>query len=146
MAPYIAFLHHLAAFTLFAMLVVELLLTKGELTLTSARILQRADRAYGIAAASIIVLGVLRVLYFEKGADYYMSSMPFMLKMAAFVLVGILSIVPTIEFLSWSAPLKAGRVPLVSRQKLGRIRMLVHIQLAGVAVVILAAALMAKGV
>jgi putative membrane protein len=106
MAPYFAFLHHVAAFTLFSALVVEFILMKDELTLSSARKIRLADMAYGIAAGSVVVIGLLRVFYFKKGAGYYMHSVPFFIKMAAFILVGVLSILPTIEFLSWSKVLK----------------------------------------
>jgi putative membrane protein len=145
MAPYFAFLHHLAAFTLFAALVVELILIKDELTLSSARKIQLADMAYGIAAGSVIVIGLLRVFYFEKGAEYYIHSVPFFIKMTAFILVGALSILPTIEFLSWSKFLKTGRLPAITSKKIHLIRRLIHIELVGVVIIILAAALMAKG-
>src|SRR4051812_7885143 len=107
MSPYFAFLHHVAAFVVFAALVVELVLVKGELTLKIARKIQLADMAYGIAAGSVIVIGLFRVFYFEKGAGYYIHSMSFWVKMAAFIAVGLLSIMPTVEFLSWSKSLKA---------------------------------------
>jgi putative membrane protein len=146
MAPYFAFLHHVAAFTLFATLVVQLILIGDELTLRSARKIQLADRLYGIAAGSVIIIGLLRVFYFEKGPEYYLHSVPFLIKMSAFVLVGTLSILPTIEFLSWSKFLKAGRLPEVSLPKIRLIRQIIHIELIGLFVIILAAALMAKGV
>jgi putative membrane protein len=145
-APYFAFLHHLAAFTLFASLVIEFVLIKGELTLKSARMLQRADLAFGIAAGIVIIIGFLRVFYFEKGPYYYFHSMPFAIKMVAFMMVGLLSILPTMEFLSWSRSLKAGQLPAVSARKIRIIRILIHLELVGIAVIILGAALMAKGV
>lgn len=146
MAPYFAFLHHLAAFTIFASLVVEFVLIKDELTLKSAKKLQLADMIYGIAAGMVIIVGFLRVFYFEKGADYYFHSVPFIMKISAFITVGLLSIFPTIEYLSWSKSLKAGQLPVISAHKIRIIRSLIHLELAGIAVVILGAALMAKGV
>jgi putative membrane protein len=146
MAPYIAFLHHLAAFALVASLAVEFVLLKSELTLGNARLLQVADRVYGAAAGLVLIVGFVRVFYFEKGSDYYFHSAPFMLKLSAFIVVGVISIFPTREFLSWSKPLNAGQLPVVSAVKMRRLRMLVHVQLAGAAIVILGAALMAKGI
>lgn len=145
MAPSFAFLHHLAVFILFAALVVEFVLLQDELTLSSARKIRFADMAYGIAAGSVIVIGLLRVFYFEKGAAYYLNSVPFWIKMAAFLSVGVMSILPTMEFLSWSKPLKAGQAPSLTPQKIRSIRRLIHLELAGVVVILLAAALMAKG-
>ncbi len=89
---------------------IEFVLMKDELTLKSARKLQLADMAYGIAAGAVIVIGFLRVFYFEKGSAYYFHSIPFGIKILAFAAVGVISIVPTVEFLSWSKPLKVGQL------------------------------------
>ena len=146
MSPYFAFLHHVAAFILFAALVVEFVLMKGEFTLKIARKIQLADMAYGIAAGSVIAIGVLRVLYFEKGADYYMHSTPFWIKMTAFAAVGLTSILPTVEILYWSTSLKAGKLPAIDTRKLRLMQLIIHVELVGIVVILLAAALMAKGV
>jgi putative membrane protein len=68
MTSFFAFLHHVAAFALVAALVVEFVLIKEDLTLKSARKLQLADLAFGISAGIVLVVGLLRVFYFEKGA------------------------------------------------------------------------------
>lgn len=141
-----AFLHHLAAFVLFATLVLELVLVRGELTLQSARKLLRADTAFGAAAAVILIVGALRVMYFEKGATYYMHSAPFMAKIGLFVAIGLISIYPTLTFLSWRKSLAQGQLPVVPAGKLRIVGLLIHIELILLAVLILCAALMAKGV
>jgi putative membrane protein len=144
--PLFAFLHHLAAFTLVAALVVEFVLIRDELTIRTARKLQRADQIFGAAAGLVLILGLLRVFYFEKGASYYANSTPFIAKASLFVAVGLLSIYPTLEFLSWGKALKQGQSPVVSARKMGSIRSVIHVELAGVVLLILCAALMAKGV
>src|SRR5208283_3798872 len=96
-----AFLHHAAAFVLFATLFAEMVLLGGELSLQSARRIQIYDMVFGIAASVVLVVGLLRVFYFEKGAEYYFHSAPFIAKMTLFVAVGLLSIYPTLVFLSW---------------------------------------------
>jgi putative membrane protein len=146
MSAVFAFLHHLAAFTLVAALAVEFVLIRGELTLANARLLQRTDIVFGIAAGVLLVVGLLRVFYFEKGADYYFSSMTFLTKLSLFLLLGLLSIVPTIEFLSWRKATSAGRVPTVAPAKLSSIRRIIHAELAGIVVILLCAALMARGI
>ena len=50
MTSLFAFLHHIAAFTLFAALVVELILIREVLTVGTARRLQVADMVFGISA------------------------------------------------------------------------------------------------
>ena len=71
MAALFAFLHHLAAFVLVAAIAVEFVLIKSELNVANARKILRADQIYGAAAGALLVVGLLRVFFFEKGAAYY---------------------------------------------------------------------------
>ena len=146
MTAFFAFLHHLAAFTLVAALAVEFVLLRGELTATRARQVLSADRIYGGSAGLILIIGLARVFYFEKGAHYYFHSIPFIAKLSLFAIVGLLSIYPTRQFLSWRADVKEGRAPAVASDRLRRIRAVIHLQLAAIAVLILCAALMARGI
>jgi putative membrane protein len=145
MPAFLAFLHHVAAFALVAALVVEFALLRGELNASTARRIQVYDLAYGISAGLVFVVGALRVLYFEKGAVYYLHSVPFIAKLSLFLLIGLLSIYPTMEFLSWSKYLRQGQVPPLGEPKLRRILAVIHLELAGVVLLILCAALMARG-
>jgi len=140
-----AFLHHLMAFTLVGALAVEFVLVKQELTVTTARKLAVTDAVLGASATVLLVVGLLRVFYFEKGAAYYFHNHAFLTKFSLFVVVALLSIVPTIEFLSWRKALKAGQVPAVAAPKLKRLRMIIHVELAAVVIILLCAAIMAKG-
>jgi len=140
-----AFLHHLAAFVLVSALALEVVLLRGELTLWSARRLQVADAILGMAAGVVFVVGLSRVIWFEKGAAYYFTSHAFLTKFGLFIVIGLLSIIPTLEFLSWRKAVQAGQVPVVSDAKLKRVRMIVHIELAAIVVILLCAAIMAKG-
>ena len=146
MSAFFAFLHHIAAFTLFAALVVELVLLRDELSVQRARKIQRVDLAFGISAGVVLVIGLLRVFYFEKGAGYYFHSIPFIVKLSLFAAVGLASIYPTMQFLSWRGALKEGRAPMVAPGTLRKLRMVVHAELTGLVIVILCAALMARGI
>ena len=146
MNAFFAFLHHVAAFALVAAIAVELVLIRDDLTARRARSLQVADAVVGSAAGIVLVAGLLRVIYFEKGAEYYLHSAPFIGKIALFVLVALASIYPTLEFLSWSKSLKQGHAPSVSPAKMRVIRAIIHWELAGVVLLILCAVLMARGV
>ena len=94
----------------------------------------------------LLVDGLLRVFYFEKGADYYFSSGTFIAKLSLVVIVGLLSIVPTIEFLSSHKSTAAGQVPTVAPAKLASLRCIIHIEMAGILLIVLCAALMARGI
>jgi len=146
MSALFAFLHHAAAFTLVASLVVEFVLVKPGITLQNARIVQKADIVYGIAAGIIIVVGVLRVQYFEKGPLYYAHSIAFIAKMAVFICVGLVSIVPTMEFLRWRKQTRAGQPPEVAPEKIKSMRMLIHLELFGIVLILACAAMMARGI
>jgi putative membrane protein len=145
MSTLFAFLHHLAAFTLVAALAVEFTLIRQELTLASARRLQIADMVLGIAAGLLLIVGMCRVFFFEKGSEYYFHSTAFIAKFSIFILVGILSVIPTSEFLSWNKPLRDGQVPEISAKQLRLITSIIHGELLAIAIILLCAAIMARG-
>lgn len=145
MSTLFAFLHHLAAFTLVSALAVELVMVRQELTLPNARKLPIVDAVFGGAAGVLLVVGLLRVFYFEKGAAYYFHSHAFLTKFSVFIAVGLLSIIPTVEFLSWRKALRAGRMPAVTARKLTLIRKVIHGELLAVVIILLCAAIMARG-
>jgi putative membrane protein len=145
MSTLFAFLHHLAAFTLVAALAVELVLVRQELTQGSATRILVMDAVLGGSATALLVIGLLRVFFFEKGATYYFSNSAFLTKLLVFLIVAGLSVVPTLEFLSWRKTLNAGQVPSPSPGKLWLVRTIIHVELMGVVVILLAAAIMARG-
>src|SRR3954468_13152985 len=145
MSTLFAFLHHLAAFTLVAALAVEFTLIRQELTLASARRLQIADMVLGIAAGALLIVGLSRVFFFEKGSEYYFHSHAFIAKFSVFIAIGLLSIIPTLEFLLWNKPLRVGQVPSVSAKKLRLVTAVIHGELLSIAIILLCAAIMARG-
>src|SRR5271154_3938067 len=87
------------------------------------------------------VAGVL----FEKGASYYFHSHAFLTKFALFIIVGLVSIVPTMEFLSWRGALRAGQVPAMAANKRKLVTAIIHGELASIVVIVPCAAIMARG-
>jgi putative membrane protein len=145
MSTLFAFLHHVCAFTLVSAVAIEFTLVRQELTLAAARRLQVTDMVLGIAAGALLIIGLLRVFYFEKGADYYFHSHAFTAKFSVFIAIGLLSIIPTVEFLSWRGALKAGQVPAISARKLRLITAVIHGELLSIVIILLCAAIMARG-
>jgi putative membrane protein len=145
MTTLFAFLYHLCAFTLVSAVAIEFALIRSELTLSSARRLQVTDLVLGIAAGALLVVGLLRVFFFEKGAAYYFHSYAFLTKFALFIIVGLLSIIPTMEFLSWRGALRAGQVPVIPAKKLRLVTAVIHGELFAVVIIVLCAAIMARG-
>jgi putative membrane protein len=141
-----AFIHHAAAFLVVAALMVELVLLKGDLTLASARSVLRMDMVYGIAATVLLIVGFARVFHTEKGSAYYFASASFLVKLTLFIVVGLLSIYPTIKFLGWRKALREGRAPDFDAGTRRNVRMLVHIELTLLFVIMLMAVMMARGI
>ncbi len=97
----LAILHHVLAFGLVALLMGEAILVRPGMTGRDIDRAARIDAAYGITSGAIIIVGVLRVFLGIKGVDYYLGNPWFWAKMAAFVVVGALSILPTMRFARW---------------------------------------------
>lgn len=75
MPAIMAFLHHLAAFTVVGSLVAEVVLFKPPLTVVQARRIQITDSIFGLSAVALLVVGLLRVFYLRR-ARRTTSTMP----------------------------------------------------------------------
>ena len=145
-SAFMAFMHHLFAFTLVACVIYEFIAFRKGMTVEEARRIQRADLMYGISAGVLLVVGLLRVYFFEKGPAFYSQSPFFWVKMTAFVLVGLLSIDPTIRYIRWNQTLKENMAPEISDKEFRRTRLLLTLEVIGLAVIMFAAAFMARGI
>jgi putative membrane protein len=85
------------------------------------------------------------VFFFEKGAEYYWHSHAFLTKFALFIIAALLSLIPTMEFLSWRGAIEAGQVPVMDAATRKRVTMVVHGELAAIVIILLCAAIMARG-
>jgi putative membrane protein len=141
-----AFLHHLFAFTLTACLIYEFIAYRKGMTVEEARRIQRVDLVYGISAGLLLVVGLLRVFFFEKGVNFYIHSPFFWVKMAAFVIVGLLSVDPTIRYIHWNQTLRENMVPEISYEVYKRTRVLLWLEMIGIVVILFAAAAMTRGI
>jgi putative membrane protein len=145
MTTLFAFLHHVCAFTLVGALAIEFALIRQELTLSSARRLQVTDLVLGASAGLLLAIGLARVFFFEKGPEYYWHSHAFLTKFSLFIIIAFTSIIPTMEFLSWSGAIRVGQVPVMTPVKRKRVTMIIHAELAAIVIIVLCAAIMARG-
>jgi len=88
----------------------------------------------------------LRVYFFEKGPAFYTHNPFFWLKMNTFLIVGLLSIDPTIRYLRWNKTLKEDKTPEINEKEFKRTRLLLSLEVVGLAIIMLAAAFMARGI
>jgi putative membrane protein len=99
--------HHCAVFSLVGIFAAELALVRPGLDGRRLKQLAQVDLAFGAIAGLVLVVGILRVIYGASGADYYLSNWVFWLKMGAFVIVGLISIGPTVSIIKWRRQLEA---------------------------------------
>jgi putative membrane protein len=142
----LAILHHFLAFGLLGVLAAEVAITAPGLGGARLRRLQQLDRMYGLVAVLLIAVGVLRVLYGGKGAEFYLASPAFWAKMAAFAAVGLLSIAPTIRIIGWSRKARADAAFAVPEAEVAAMRKWFAGQLLVFPLILLFAAMMARGV
>jgi putative membrane protein len=100
---------------------------------------------YGASAGLLLAFGLLRVFFFEKGAAYYFGNPYFIAKLALFIGAALLSVYPTVVYLSWRPALREDRAPQISPLQARRIPLLLRLQLAAIAGAIFCAPFMAKG-
>lgn len=143
---FMAFLHHLFAFTLVASLVYEFIAFRKGMTIEEARRIQRVDLVYGISAGILLVIGLLRVFLFEKGVNFYIHNPFFWVKMAAFAIVGLLSIDPTIRYIRWNKVVSRDNPPEISESEYKRTRLVLWLEVAGIVFILLAAPMMTRGI
>jgi putative membrane protein len=140
----LAILHHLAIVTLIVLLAFEFALLKPGMTASDLRRLTRVDAGYGAAAGLVIAIGVCRVIWGAKGADFYLSNPWFWAKMASFAAIGLLSIPPTLALLKWRKTLKQASQFLPPDAEITPLRRFVHAEVALLALVVAFAAAMAR--
>ncbi|HLW91892.1 MAG TPA: DUF2214 family protein [Roseiarcus sp.] len=141
----LACLHHLAVFSLAAVLAAEVALMSVELTGKSMRRLSSIDLWYGLIAGAVIIFGVARVIWGAKGYEYYVANHIFWTKMALFLAVGLLSIQPTLRYLAWGRSIKTDPAFLPAAGDAGRVRMVLWLEAALFLCIPIAAAAMARG-
>jgi putative membrane protein len=140
----LAILHHLAIVALIALLAFEFSIFRPGLSTRDLVRLARADAAYGATAGMVIVIGVCRVIWGFKGADYYLSNAWFWAKMASFLAIGLLSIPPTLALLRWRKASRQNAAFLPPDGDIVRLRGFIHAEMGLLVLVVAFAAAMAR--
>ncbi|AZD21379.1 Putative transmembrane protein [Pseudomonas chlororaphis subsp. aurantiaca] len=104
-----------------------------------------ADNGWGLAAAVLLITGLLRAFAgYEKGTDYYLHQPLFHIKMTLFVIILLLEILPMVTLIKWrialgrGASIDTGRATLFTR--------ISHLQALLIVLMVVAASGMARGV
>ena len=142
----LAILHHFAAFGIVAALSIEVTMLRG--TLDGPRLLRlsRVDLFYALAAGLVLLAGIGRVLLGPKGTAFYVGNPVFWIKMALIALIAAMSIAPTLRYLRWARTARTDPLFAPAPGEVAQTRRLVFWQAHLVLFVLVAAAVMARGI
>lgn len=142
----LAWLHFVLAFLLVGALCAELFVLRLPVTAPVARLLLRVDLFYGVSALLLILAGVSRVIWGAKGWGYYQGDHVFWTKMAVFAVIGLISIAPTRAYLRWLKAASADANFVAPDTEVKRVRMWVTSEVHLIAVLLVFAVLLARGI
>jgi putative membrane protein len=145
MEPLLAYLHYVSIIVLGAFLTAELLVCRPGLGPEQVRLLPRLDVVFFAGAILALVTGLLRLFFYAKGVGFYLPNGAFHLKMALYLAIALISVVPTMRFIKWRRALDAGGAPPDAAAVAG-VRRLIHLELSLFALMPLMAVLMARGI
>ncbi|RZL08512.1 MAG: DUF2214 family protein [Rubrivivax sp.] len=142
----LAYAHLVAILTLIVFLTSEAALCRVDwLNAAVVRRLARVDILYAVAAVAVLLTGLARTYWGMKGMAWYWQQPLLHIKVTVFVVIGLMSIKPTLNFRRWLRRLDAdGSLP--SAQEVQTTRRWVMIQAHLLILVPLAATLLARGV
>jgi putative membrane protein len=132
--------HHLIIFALFGILAAELVLVTRGMSLDVAAKISRVDSWYGALAGAIVIVGFSRAIFAAKGWAYYSHNGFFWAKIGTFVLVALLSVPPTLQYIKWR---RSGETPDLA--DVGRVKRFLYAEVFLFALLPIFAAAMARG-
>jgi len=141
-----AYLHFLSIMALAAMLVTQLALCSRDLQPPQVQTLARIDIVYLFAAILALATGLIRLFVAGKGTSFYFMNPLFYIKIALFLAVGLISVMPTLQFIRWNRALKAGEGRVLRDHDIQSVRRYIALELLLLAFIPLAAVLMARGI
>jgi putative membrane protein len=140
----LASFHHLAVFSLAAILSAEIFLTAGPIDDRMALRLARVDAWFGILAAIALAAGLMRLFFGAKGVDYYLANGFFWTKMALFAAVALISVAPTFSFIVWRRRVRTDASYRPPAAEIARLRWALYAEAGLFALIPLCAAAMAR--
>ncbi|MDM0074913.1 DUF2214 family protein [Variovorax sp. J2P1-59] len=141
----LAYLHLLAILTMVVFIASEAALCRVEwLNAAVIERLAKVDLVYGIAAIAVLATGVARTWWGVKGTAWYWTNPLLHVKLTLFIIVGVISIFPTLTYFRWRKALRSsGSLP--AEAEIRKTRKLVMIQAHLIALIPLAAVFLARG-
>lgn len=142
----VAYIHFSFIFLSIGLLVAETFTYRQVMTYHQARRLILIDALYGLSAIGIAVSGFARALWFAKGWEFYGSNPVFWALALSFGVWAVLSIVPTLHYMSWLSDVKKKIGVTVTSATEKRVRKYFYLQFIMAAIAPLLACVVAKGI
>lgn len=141
----LAYVHFLAILTMVVFIASEAALCRVEwLNAAAVERIARVDMVYGIAAIAVLLTGLARTWWGIKGTAWYWTNPLLHVKLGLFIIIGVLSIFPTLTYFRWRKAVRAsGTLP--DAAEIRKTRKLVMIQAHLIALVPLVAVFLARG-
>ncbi len=140
----LAYLHFIAIIATVSTVAIEAVLCRRGLDGTWVARLGRIDLLYLIMAALALTTGLLRLFLGIKGWQFYVYNPVFWVKIGLFVVVGLISIIPTMRFIRWGRTLRT-EGGVVAATEINATLPIIYLELLLLAAIPLAATLMARG-
>lgn len=141
----LAYLHLLAILTMVVFISSEAALCRVQwLNAAVVERLAKVDMIYGIAAIAVLATGIARTWWGVKGTAWYWTNPLLHVKLGLFIIVGALSIFPTLTYFRWRKTLRStGKLPIGG--DIEKTRRLVMMQAHLIALIPLVAVFLARG-
>ena len=101
-AALFAWLHLLAIGVGAGFLLTEYWLCRRVLDRLQVKLLGQVDLGYQLALIGSLATGLGRALYFGQTPDFYLSNRLFWLKIAIFLMIAIVAIAPSLQYIRWN--------------------------------------------
>lgn len=101
-AALFAWLHLLAVGLGAGMLLTEYWLCRRMPDRTQVRLLGQVDLGYQLALIGALATGFARALYYGQDIPYYLANRLFWLKIAIFLMIVVVAIAPTLQYIRWN--------------------------------------------
>ncbi len=138
---FVKYLHYIAIFLVFATLFLEMILLKPVIKREVLKIVFKIDGYYGMGAMAVVAAGLILWLGVGKPAEFYSQNGIIYLKLGLFIVVGLLSIIPTVFFFRNRKGDDADEIEIPAR-----VRMIVRLELLILLIIPMLAVLMANGI
>jgi putative membrane protein len=141
----LAYAHFISIIAVVATVAIEAVLCRPGLTLRWAQRLGRIDLFYLVTALLAVTTGLLRVFFGAKGVAFYVNNPIFWVKITLFIVVGLISIIPTLRFIRWTRTMQKDKAISINDHELAGTARIIYLELALLAFIPLMGSLMARG-